>query len=107
MRQKMTKIIVVLYCFLFVLSFFMPAKDDGMVLIYLGLALIGAAALGLATSKPMRIVTWAATVLAIVLALWCWHLAVDQWTSRVKVAEHKLLEWNLAARAATRPAMQP
>jgi hypothetical protein len=91
-RQAIVRSSLIVYLILFLLSPLVLATEDGMVVYYLGLALICVAPLALATSTRTRILASAAIVLAIGLALGNWNIATERWTRRLRELYSRLAE---------------
>jgi hypothetical protein len=79
MRQKVARYGAIFVCTMLVLSLFVAATEDGMVMIYMVLALICVIPCVAATTSSMRTVTFGTLVLAIVMALFNWNIAVRHW----------------------------
>lgn len=108
MRNVIVRYGIALVIFLLAVSPFIMATADGMVIYFLGVALIASVALALANRRPERILAWTLAFASICIAIACWASAVDTFRGRIRSLQQQWLSATQpAAMAPLSPATRP
>jgi hypothetical protein len=83
------------------------ATADGMVIYFLGIALITSVALALASQRLERILAWTLTFASICIAIACWVSAMDTFREKIRSWQAQLIVATQPAGPTSSPGTQP